>query len=420
MTDTYSTTYSTRNANMLLFASQIVNIGFGLLAIFITLLADEISLKPVEIGIVISIFMVARAISAWVIPGISDNIGRKTILVVALFTYAFSTMMLGFARDFSSLFILRIIEGASAGAVFPTAEALLVDSVPADTRGAWLGKYFTTFNLGFILGPAIGGLIFTFGVGILNLDTLVAFTLPFIFTGILGFTSLLTTILLVEDVYKDVDQKIKLNKVEEISDTRTPYIIPFLIVAIFSGFSIGLVIPIFTLYMSDSFLLTEGTIGFLFTISGTCALLVNYPAGRLSDKLNNRLYIVIIGTMISGLGFIGVSLSTSLIMVIVFFIVRSMAFQALLPAYRAFQADKIPLIRRATIMGRISSAFNFGAVFGPLIGGALYEILANKSYQLLGLSFYGGGVPFMIAGFSTILQVFIIGFIIYKEGSQNS
>ncbi|MHA1444741.1 MAG: MFS transporter [Candidatus Hodarchaeales archaeon] len=410
--------YSTRNANMLLFASQIVNIGFGLLAIFITLLADEISLKPIEIGVVISIFMVARAVSAAIIPGVSDRIGRKTILVIALFVYALTTMMLGFARDFGSLLILRIIEGAAAGAVFPTAEALLVDSVPAETRGAWMGKYFTTFNLGFILGPAIGGLIFTFGVDVLHLDSLVAFTLPFVFTGILGFISLITTVFLVKDVIKKTDQYSVSKKVEESSDARTPYMTPFIIVGILSGFSIGLIIPIFTLHMSDAFLLTEGTIGFLFTISGTFALLVNYPAGRLSDKLN-RLYIVIFGTMISGLAFIGVSLSTTLIMVIFFFIIRSMAFQAFLPAYRAFQADKIPVSRRATIMGRISSAFNIGAVFGPIIGGFLYEILADKSYQFLGISFFGGGIPFMIAGFTTILQVFIIGFILSKEKRQD-
>ena len=70
-------------------------------------------------------------------------------------------------------------------------------------------------------------------------------------------------------------------------------------------------------------------------------------------------------------------------------------------------------------MGRISSAFNFGAVFGPIVGGLLYEMLAGKSYQFLGITFYGGGIPFMIAGFTTILQVFMVGFILYKERSQN-
>ncbi|MHA2095700.1 MAG: MFS transporter, partial [Candidatus Hodarchaeales archaeon] len=132
-------TTSVRNAYMLLFASQIVNIGFGLLAIFITLLADEIDLRPIEIGIIISIFAVARAISSGIVPAISDRTGRKIILIGALFTYAVSTTLLGFARTFEFLLVLRVIEGAAAGAAFPTAEALLVDSVAKEERGAWMG-----------------------------------------------------------------------------------------------------------------------------------------------------------------------------------------------------------------------------------------------------------------------------------------
>ncbi len=184
-------TTSVRNSYLLLFASQIINIGFGLLAIFITLLADEINLRPFEIGMAVSVFMVSRAVSASFIPAISDKIGRRIILICALFTYALSTALLGFSRDFASLFFLRIIEGASAGAAFPTAEALLVDSVSIEDRGAWLGKYFTTFTFGFIIGPALGGLLFTFGTDILLLDTLTAFIIPFLFTGILGFLAIL-------------------------------------------------------------------------------------------------------------------------------------------------------------------------------------------------------------------------------------
>ncbi|MHA2238323.1 MAG: MFS transporter [Candidatus Hodarchaeales archaeon] len=193
-------TYSTKNAYLLLFASQIINIGFGLLAIFITLLADEIDLQPIEIGWIISIFMVSRAISASFIPAISDRVGRRLILIIALFGYALTTTLLGFSRDFLSLFLLRILEGASAGAAFPTAEALLVDSVPSKDRGAWLGKYFTTFTFGFIIGPAVGGILFTFGTDFLNYSPLTAFIIPFVFTGMLGFLSLIFVILFVKDI----------------------------------------------------------------------------------------------------------------------------------------------------------------------------------------------------------------------------
>ncbi|MHA2238322.1 MAG: MFS transporter, partial [Candidatus Hodarchaeales archaeon] len=158
--------------------------------------------------------------------------------------------------------------------------------------------------------------------------------------------------------------------------------------------------------MTDVFLLTEGTIGFIFTISGSLALLVNYPAGKLSDKMN-RMIIVSLGMMFAGLGFVGVAFSMSLTAIILFFILRQMAFQAYLPAYRAFQADKIPSQIRGKVMGRIQSAFNVGAVFGPLIGAATYEFYATKSLKIITLPLNGGAVPFLIAGILGISQVFI-------------
>ncbi|MHA2247142.1 MAG: MFS transporter, partial [Candidatus Hodarchaeales archaeon] len=305
-----STKVSLRNAYMLLFASQIVNIGFGLLAIFITLLADELNLRPIEIGVIISIFMVARAISSGTVPAISDKVGRKRILTFSLIFYALSTAMLGFARSFIWLFILRIVEGASAGAVFPTAEALLVDSVPIKDRGAWMGKYFTTFNFGFIIGPALGGVLFSLGKA-LGFDTLTAFTVPFIFTGLLGVASLLSVIFFVEDIFKknkkDTVEELITEEIKDIPTSITPYFSSFLLIGVISGFSLGLIIPIFTLHMTNAFFLDEGTIGFIFTISGSAALLVNYPAGKLSDKIE-RMQIVWIGMIFTGLAFIGVGL----------------------------------------------------------------------------------------------------------------
>ncbi len=406
---------SIRNAYMLLFASQIVNIGFGLLAIFITLLADEIQLSPFEIGIIISIFMVARAISAAFVPNISDKVGRKIILIISLIFYAASTTLLGFARSFFTLFILRIVEGAAAGAVFPTAEALLVDSVPRKDRGAWMGKYFTTFNFGFIIGPALGGILFTFGESVMQLDTLTAFSIPFLFTGFLGFLSLISVIFFVEDIItKNTIDELITDEIADIPSSITPHLNSFLFIGIISGFSIGLIIPIFALHMTDAFQLNEGTIGFIFTISGSAALLVNYPAGKLSDKMD-RMKIVVVGMIFTGLAFIGVGLSTSIFIALIFFIFRSSAFQAYLPAYRAFQADNIPPLLRGKIMGRIQSAFNVGAVFGPLIGAAIYEVYVSEILQIFEYSFYGGGVPFLIAGIFGLFQVFTAAYILRNE-----
>ncbi|MFX0113833.1 MAG: MFS transporter [Candidatus Hodarchaeota archaeon] len=409
-----------RNAWNLLIASQIVNIGFGLIAIFIPLLADEIHLRPSEIGLVISIFMISRALAAYKIPALSDKLGRKTILILALLTYAISTALLGFARDFWTLFLLRIIEGAATGAAFPTAEALLVDSVPQRERGGWMGKYFTTFNLGFVIGPGMGGILFVSGRDVLGLSTLDAFAFPFVVTGCLGLCSLLAVVLFVSDVLVNPKKgyQRQLKRKESDTDQTTPYYASFLAIAVINGFAIGMIIPIFALYMENDFQLEPELIGFIFTVSGTVSLLVNYPAGKLSDKVD-RMVIVLPAMMLATLAFLGVGLATSFVVAVSFFILRSIAIQAFVPAYRAFQADIIPAARRGEVMGKIQWAFNIGAFFGPLVGAWLYELYEGKAMILPGgYSFFGGGLPFIAAAVVSIFQVSFALYILKTERSN--
>ena len=125
--------------------------------------------------------------------------------------------------------------------------------------------------------------------------------------------------------------------------------------------------------------------------------------------------IVWIGMIFTGVAFIGVSLSTTLIAIIAFFIFRSVAFQAYFPAYRAFQADKIPPLIRGKVMGRIQSAFNIGAIFGPLIGAWIYELYVSQSVQIFGYDFFGGGIPFLVAGVIGLIQVLIAVNILHRD-----
>jgi MFS family permease len=130
--------------------------------------------------------------------------------------------------------------------------------------------------------------------------------------------------------------------------------------------------------------------------------------------------IVVFGIIFAGLGFIIVGFSTSIVFVLLAFIFRSMAYQAYIPAYRAFQADQIPHMIRGKTMGRIQSAFNVGAIFGPLVGSAIYEVVSNDWIRILGIDyvFYGGGIPFLVAGVFTLSQVIVATYILRSENAK--
>ncbi|HTL82435.1 MAG TPA: TCR/Tet family MFS transporter [Bacteroidia bacterium] len=151
----------------------------ALLFIFITLLIDVIGLGiiiPVMPDLIISILHCstphASVISGWmmlayssmqflfspVLGGLSDRFGRRPILLCSLFAFGIDYFILGFANSIAFLFVGRFIAGVT-GASFTTATAYIADISTPETRAKNFGMVGAAFGLGFIIGPAIGGML---------------------------------------------------------------------------------------------------------------------------------------------------------------------------------------------------------------------------------------------------------------------
>ena len=151
--------------------------------IFVTVLIDAIGF-----GIVIPVFPRlimaltgetiggAARISGWmmlmyasiqfvcgpIIGGLSDRFGRRPVLLASLLALGLDYLVMAFAPGFAWLVAARAVAGV-AGASFPTAYAYIADVSPPDKRAANFGVIGMAFGFGFILGPALGGLVAQFG-----------------------------------------------------------------------------------------------------------------------------------------------------------------------------------------------------------------------------------------------------------------
>ena len=101
-------------------------------------------------------------LSAPVVGGLSDRFGRRPVLLAALLGLGLDYVFLSFAPTLAWLFVGRIIAGIT-GASFTTATAYIADISPPDKRAANFGLVGAAFGLGFIIGPALGGLFATYG-----------------------------------------------------------------------------------------------------------------------------------------------------------------------------------------------------------------------------------------------------------------
>jgi DHA1 family tetracycline resistance protein-like MFS transporter len=107
-------------------------------------------------------YALVQFFAAPVLGGLSDRFGRRPVLLASLFALGVDYLVMGVAPTIGWLFLGRVVAGM-AGASFTTAYAYLADVSTPDRRAQNFGLVGAAFGMGFIIGPAIGGLIGTLG-----------------------------------------------------------------------------------------------------------------------------------------------------------------------------------------------------------------------------------------------------------------
>jgi MFS family permease len=154
-------------------------LGFGIVIPFLPMYAERLGIGAFKIGLILSIYSLMQFLVAPVLGRISDHIGRRPIIMLGLAGSSLSYVIYGFASSFPLLLLSRGVHGACAGTI-STAQAYVADTTTDTQRTRGMGMIGAAFGLGFVLGPAIGGLL-----GHTNLRT------PVFFAAVLTFANLL-------------------------------------------------------------------------------------------------------------------------------------------------------------------------------------------------------------------------------------
>jgi DHA1 family tetracycline resistance protein-like MFS transporter len=144
---------------LIIFLTIFVNlVGFGIIIPLLPFYAETFGASPVVIGFLFAIFSLCQLIAAPVLGGLSDRFGRRPILIFSLAGTVVSFVMLAMAHSVWMLFAARIVDGLSGGNI-STARAYVADVTEPKDRARAYGLIGAAFGLGFILGPALSGVL---------------------------------------------------------------------------------------------------------------------------------------------------------------------------------------------------------------------------------------------------------------------
>jgi DHA1 family tetracycline resistance protein-like MFS transporter len=144
---------------LIIFLTIFVNlVGFGIIIPLLPFYAETFGASPVVIGFLFAVFSLCQLVAAPVLGNLSDRYGRRPVLIFSLAGTVVSFVMLALAHSVWMLFAARIVDGLSGGNI-STARAYVADITEPKDRARAYGLIGAAFGLGFIVGPALSGVL---------------------------------------------------------------------------------------------------------------------------------------------------------------------------------------------------------------------------------------------------------------------
>ena len=345
-------------------------------------------------------FSLAMFIGSPVLGALSDRLGRKRVLIGSIFVAAVAHAVFAFSTDLMMMFVARIVAGFAAGNL-SVIMAIITDTTSQEERARWMGMLGAFVGLGFVAGPALGGLLSGVGGEV--------HTAPFMLAAVLALTGgIISQRTVEESAHATATEKIPFAR--RWNDFYGHGLIGFAIAMFLLNLGFAQVEVSFVLVLKDLLGYSSLDTGWIFTWIG---LLIVVVQGGLIGPVSR--WISDIGTALAGSLVLVLGQLATTIMIMMNFdafgssLISVLAVTALVCIGFAFTNPTLSSsASKRTSEGQIGGALGIVQGFGSLgqVGGLM---VAGPIYEAYGgsFNFMAGGVISM--GLSACILMIIIG-----------
>ncbi len=367
-------------------------IGFGIVVPILGVYAERFGASGYAVGWLFATFSLAQLVFAPLLGRLSDRIGRKPVIVISLIGTAIGSFVTGAAGALWVLFLGRFIDGAS-GASLSVAQAAVADIAEPQQRPRLVGTLGAAFGVGFVLGPAIGGLAALGGPHV-----------PFYVAGVLASINAVAAIIRLPETKRTAAPTRRRGfAFPDQPSLRRLAIIGFLTTFAFVAFE-----ATFSLFGSARFDLTEGSTAAVFLGIGIVLVLVQGGGfARLAERVGvPRLYatalvVVAVGLVVTGVSRMWPVLILGLLLVSVG---QGLASPSLIELVNREAGEE----RRGEAMGFQQSSYATARVLGPPLAGSAFDRMG-----VWGPMVFGG----IITGVAAVL---VVGWGLHRPSAADS
>ncbi len=341
-------------------------------------------------GVLMSAYAGMQFLFAPIVGGLSDAFGRKPILIAALATLAIDYVIMALAGTFWVLLLGRVLAGI-AGATYITATAYIADISPPEKRAANFGLIGATFGIGFVMGPALGGLLAEWHI-----------TAPFWVAAVISAIGAgFGVFALPESLAPEKRRRFMRSDLNPFGAIRDAFRFPGLALPLMLMFTFefaNMVYPtLWSFWTREAFGWSTALIGGSLAFYGVG---VAFSQGLVLPALVPRIgeYRTLIFSVAAGIvALVALGLTSAAWLVFALIPIACLADMAP-PTATAMMANMVAEDRQGVLQGVIASLGSVAAVVAPLIVTPLFQLFASADAPV-----YLPGMPFLAAGGLLIL-----------------
>lgn len=347
-------------------------IGFGIVVPILGVYAKNFGATGFAVGFLFATFSLAQFVFSPLLGRLSDRIGRKPVIVISLIGTAIGSFVTGAAGALWVLFLGRVIDGAS-GASVAVAQAAVVDLAEPEERPRLIGMLGAAFGIGFVIGPAIGGLAALGGPHV-----------PFYVAAALAGANAIAAIIRLPETRPEARQR-----GVETQRAARHFALPaaqrlrrLAVLGVLGSLAFAAFEATFSLFGNARFGLTEGSTAGVFLCIG---LVLSAVQGGVFSRLVVRLTaprLYVFALLLSAVGLATTSAATVWPVLIVGLFVLTVAQGMANPSLTVLVNEAAPPERRGEALGFQQSANSMGRVLGPPIAGAAFDHIGVWSPML--------------------------------------
>jgi MFS transporter, DHA1 family, tetracycline resistance protein len=344
--------------------------GFGLVIPLLPFWAEHLGANSVGVGLVLTVYALAQFLFTPVLGSLSDRFGRRPIIITSLLIEFLSFALTALAGSLPLLLVARFVGGLGASNI-GTAQAVVADVTPPEGRARGMGLIGAAIGLGFVVGPAVGGMLASLGPAV-----------PFWVAGCVALANALLVLFFLPETRKqhETQPEVEGHRRKGLlfagwrNALRYPVIARLVAVNLLFTLAFTAMETVFPLFTQQFFGWKATQNGYVFTYVGIIVVIMQGGlVGRLVKRFGEQT-LLLAGLVMLAAGLALLAWSTSLALLLISLGILSAGDGAVTPTISTLLSFAAPAGAQGETLGFAQGMTGLSRIVGPLAAGTLFAL----------------------------------------------